>query len=97
MICIKQAKELCIKAHNGQWRRPFNNVKCHADIPEHIGRKLINGTINSYILKKEDNRGQELYVKITYTGLFELSYPYHTHPFEVSDMLDTDEEKILKY
>lgn len=84
----EEAKEICIQAHTGQYRRPVEMD--YRDVSELINRPPLN---------KEDFTFPDG-SKLDWDDLVELWYyytPYHTHPIAVADMMDTDEEKIVAY
>jgi hypothetical protein len=84
----QQAKQLCIEAHKGQWRRPSDDLTdkeldeaLSIYDGESLSITLSNGVVAGYIADSH-------WVAIR---------PYHTHPIAVADMMTTDEEKILGY
>lgn len=90
----KEAKELCILAHAGQYRRPrelTNTEMTHA--------------MSMSILKDESRMALAVPATLMQDGNmihkacgeWYLQEPYHTHPIAVADMMDTDEEKIVAY
>jgi len=84
---VEQAKELCVLAHKGQYRRPREMTKF----------ELIefNREENTFILESSGNkviRGDK-----TFRYEYVVQEPYSNHPIEVADMMETDEEKIVAY
>jgi len=79
-MTLKQANELCILAHAGQWRRPTTVVTDGWDCYKtgeafiHSNGKRINWCNGDTFLVYE---------------------PYHTHPQAVAAMMDTEHRKIL--
>jgi len=89
MITVEQAKQLCVEAHKGQYRRYRP-----ATAEEYTSDEVIaypNDTFyfpNGNIMKYDPQN-----IECPYT----IKEPYHTHPFAVADMMTTDEEKIVAY
>ncbi len=85
----EQAKQICIEAHKGQWRRGV------------VVNDLLYSTVITqpevydagHTILKDSNR---LYYDST-NDVWKVSEPYHTHPIAVADMMTTDEEKIVAY
>lgn len=94
---MQEAKLLCKKAHKGQWRRPKHiDNKKYLDNQSKIDRWLhdMNGLNNrkTIILPSgEQIRWDDENDRII------ISEPYCIHPFEIAEMMDTDEEKITGY
>lgn len=81
-ITLAEAKELCIEAHKGQWRKPSSYDK------EWNEKARKTGNTRTHIM--DDG------VRLTYTcSGFTVSLPYHTHPIAVSEMFEQPEMKIL--
>jgi len=88
----KEARDLCILAHAGQFRRDRLMTKeelkyananiTRDDIPVGMGFEFMLPNGNK-LINCMDN--------------YTIAEPYHTHPLAVADMLDTDEEKIVGY
>lgn len=86
------AKQICINAHKGQWRRP-NIFRIPEDgtiegINKHIAHRLATA---NFIIYREN--------KYSYNekDILQKQEHYHTHPIAVADMMTTDEEKIIAY
>lgn len=76
------AKQICINAHKGQWRKPAtiktDSWDCYKQQVEFIhenGNKIVWCNADTFLVYE----------------------PYSNHPIAVADMLSTDEEKILAY
>ncbi len=85
----EQAKQICIEAHKGQWRRGV----------------VVNDLLYSTVITQPEvyaaghtilKDGNRLYYDST-NDVWKVSEPYHTHPIAVADMMTTDEEKIVAY
>jgi len=95
----EQAKALCIKAHEGRYRRP-TTVKVSEDLANELGIIEIN------TIPYEDDEGCEFYTlpdgskwlkDYTQSNTIQLYKPYSSHSIAVADLLTTDEEKVLGY
>ena len=86
------AKQICINAHKGQWRKPTT-----FKIPE---QGTLEG-INKYIAPNLLNCNYTVYKGNKYSynadNILQVQQPYVNHPIAVADMLSTDKEKILAY
>ena len=86
------AKQICINAHKGQWRKPTT-----FKIPE---QGTLEG-INKYIAPKLLNCNYTVHKGNKYSynadNILQVQQPYVNHPIAVADMLSTDKEKILAY
>ena len=76
------AKQICINAHKGQWRKPTkiktDSWDCYKQKVEFIhenGNKIVWCNADTFLVYE----------------------PYSNHPIAVADMLNTDNEKILAY
>ena len=76
------AKQICINAHKGQWRKPTkiktDSWDCYKQKVEFIhenGNKIVWCNADTFLVYE----------------------PYSNHPITVADMLSTDKEKILAY
>lgn len=76
------AKQICINAHKGQWRKP---ITIKTDSWDYYKQKeeMIHENGNKIIWCNADT--------------FLVYEPYSNHPIAVADMLNTDNEKILAY
>jgi (p)ppGpp synthase/HD superfamily hydrolase len=87
-MTVEQAKELCIKAHEGQWRKSnkilfrYNLHPELQDVDEGIPHILEDGTKAVF-----DNINEK----------WKISIPYSSHPIAVAEMMTTDDEKIVAY
>lgn len=76
------AKQICINAYKGQWRKPTkiktDSWDCYKQKVEFIhenGNKIVWCNADTFLVYE----------------------PYSNHPIAVADMLNTDNEKILAY
>ena len=84
-----EAKQLCIEAHSGQFRRP--TLLTYIEVQKRFN---VEAVFNEYDEILDDGN------KLTWDDLneeWQLRLPYSSHPIAVADMLETDEEKILAY
>lgn len=86
----EQAKQICIEAHSGQWRRPESFDNFNHMIENHEISKLQNGAIDHIV------REGCKYLMDHHLQLFKCR-PYNSHPIAVADMMETDEEKVVAY
>lgn len=89
-ITVEQAKELCIEAHKGQWRRPeiLNKTldEKYGSQIEYMGHANMKSMeLSDGAFTKEEN------------GNFYIQQPYSVHPIAVAETMTTDEEKIVAY
>lgn len=89
MITPEQAKELCIEAHKGQFRRP---VEMSLDEV----RKLLKVDTVLNKTTKDFEDGSKLYWD-DLNEVYLYKVPYSTHPIAVAEMMDTDDEKVVAY
>jgi len=85
----EEAKQLCIQAHKGQFRRPA--VMSYRDVAKFLN---INTVPNKHEQDFEDGsilRWEDL------CEHWEYSIPYSSHPIAVAEMMTTDDEKIVAY
>lgn len=80
-IIVDQAKELCIEAHKGQWRKQKQVIRSDWDSYKTLGANMDGITLINWA---EGN-------------IFLVSEPYSSHPIAVAEMMNTDEEKIVAY
>lgn len=84
-----EAKELCLLAHEGQYRRPI-------ELTYDEVAKLLNVDVVPNKTEKILPDGS----KLTWDDLCESYFyqlPYATHPIAVANMLITDDERIVAY
>lgn len=91
-ITVEQAKELCIEAHKGQWRKDLLNLNLeeNSEADTLSTEDVEDGTI------KVLSTG----TSIEYNGYGSCWYgkqPYSSHPIAVAEMMNTDEERIVAY
>jgi len=96
----EKARELCILAHKGQWRRPVVLPQGPGTLitDEMMSNMMYGNSEKTSMLGKPhilQNGSKLLYKK--HTKYWYLCEPYHIHPIAVADMLTTDEEKIVAY
>jgi len=86
------AKELCIKAHAGQWRKatPIITKEDYLKYKEAID--YLGPNTNATYELKDNTR---IFTKPVNQWFVEK--PYSSHPIAVADMLSTDDEKIVAY
>jgi len=78
----EQAKELCIKAHAGQYRRAT----------------IVNtDSWDCYKLKQEQVMPNGDLVQYIHGDQFRVQQPFHAHPIAVADMMSTPYRKMLAY
>ena len=86
----EEAKQLCIEAHKGQWRRPRPINFEHTKLPMNYKHQFV-GNSDDGLVNIDGNL-------ITYEhDTIMIAEPYSTHPIAVAEMMDTDEEKIVAY
>lgn len=86
-MTIEQAKQLCLEAHKGQWRRPRYVTSKELSYFKNKAKKPF--TTNEIL--PDGNRYEAVLGTVT------IQKPFYTHPFAVADMMNTDEEKIVAY
>lgn len=86
MITLEQAKEICIKAHKGQWRNPKPLPK----EPVYHLKDYPEFSTKGFFINPKGN-------KVCYSAFdgWTTQQPYSTHPIAVADMMETEEEKIV--
>ena len=86
-MTVERARELCIEAHKGQYRKP--KVLTHYEVGE------LRGNYNVPNRHEEDFPNGDILRWDDLNEVFLYSIPYHTHPIAVADMMATDDEKIV--
>ena len=90
-ITVEQAKELCIEAHKGQWRKGFLDLDLNEEQEaDTLSTEVSNGTI------KVLSTGTSVQYS-SYCSCWYGRNPYSSHPIAVAEMMNTDEEKIVAY
>lgn len=86
---VDDARELCILAHKGQYRRP---KPLDSKLHKYSLEKYPSFSSLGYFIDEDDN-------KITYEAVrgWFIAEPYSNHPIAVAEMMYTDEEKIVAY
>lgn len=79
-MTLKQANELCILAHKGQWRKPTTVVTAGWGCYK-TGENFVHPNGNRIIWCNGDT--------------FLVYEPYHTHPIAVAAMMNTEYRKVL--
>jgi len=91
MITVDHAKKLCIEVHKGQWCKlelfPANETY---NLPNYQEFSTLGYFVTDEGITNEGNR-------ISYDANLGWckQLPYHTHPIAVTEMMTTDEEKIV--
>lgn len=80
-ITVAQAKELCIEAHKGQWRKQKQVIRSDWGSYKTLGANIDGVSLVNWV---DDDT-------------FLVSEPYSAHPIAVAEMMNTDEEKIVAY
>ena len=84
-----EAKDLCIEAHKGQYRRPV--ILHYREVKQRFNAETVNSVFEKIF---EDGS------KLLWNNLcedWEYSLPYSSHPIAVADMMTTDDEKVVAY
>ena len=92
-MTVNETKALCIKAHEGQFRRKrlVTEVELEKNWDE-IKQLRFSESPKAILIAKNGN----VYSKHT-NGDYLVKEPYHIHPIAIADMMGTDEEKIVAY
>lgn len=97
-ITVEKAKELCIEAHKGRWRKgtiPMpDRYKKEWNTLMRTQEPQSNEDLEEFFILEDGNRAYYDYYK---TKEFVIQQPYSSHPIAVAEMMNTDEEKIVAY
>lgn len=87
------AKQLCIEAHQGQFRRPSLLSETEKVTYSIYTYKLSFSESGKASLTTKNNS----IISMNKEGFYYIQEPYSTHPIAVAELLNTDDEQILGY
>lgn len=88
-----KAKELCIKAHEGQWRRGWRYTT-DSEEAEIISLMMIVDYASGLPDQIPLTTG---FIAVWENDMWRVKQPYSAHPMAVAEMMSTDEEKTVAY